>query len=42
VRSLVDAALAGDDRWTVLRSSGRDLRDDERELAERLATAPLP
>ena len=42
VRSLVNAALTGDHRWTVIGSTGRDLTEQERALAERLATTPRP
>ncbi len=42
VRALVDAALTGDPRWSVLSSGARDLTADERALADRLATTPEP
>ena len=42
VRSLVSAALTGDDRWTLLGASGRDLTEQEQALAERLAATPRP
>ena len=42
VRSLVNAALTDDPRWTVTGSGSRDLTDDEQALAGRLAATPLP
>lgn len=42
VRSLVNAALTGDPRWTVIGASARDLTADEQVLAQRLASTPQP
>ena len=40
VRSRIDEALAGDDRWSVRSSGKRPLAPDELELGDRLATGP--
>jgi hypothetical protein len=42
VRALVNAALSGDPRWSVVESGARQLDDDERALGERLAQTPEP
>jgi hypothetical protein len=42
VRGRIEAALRGDDRWTVVSSGGRPVAAGEQELADRLAETPLP
>lgn len=42
VRGRIEAALRGDERWTVVRSRSRSVAPEEAELAARLARTSIP